>query len=176
MITKSHSGIGLPITEEPSHTTVRTDHVYGGSADQEAQFPGRYNPLMTKQCSGIAMATHLTLLMRQYFFRALPQVTACSWSIPCFFRFRTLVRGYFHCFQTKQRSRLMIQVFNALRMYRASINRQQFHHPLMYRFSSLITCLKLLPLLRLVRCRTLCLKRSIDFLGTGKYCIDKSNQ
>jgi fermentation-respiration switch protein FrsA (DUF1100 family) len=31
-----HNGIGLPITEEPSHTTVRTDHVYGGSADQEA--------------------------------------------------------------------------------------------------------------------------------------------
>jgi hypothetical protein len=31
-----HNGIGLPIAEEPSHTTVRTDRVYGGSADQEA--------------------------------------------------------------------------------------------------------------------------------------------
>jgi hypothetical protein len=30
------NGIGLPIAEEPSHTTVRTDRVYGGSADQEA--------------------------------------------------------------------------------------------------------------------------------------------
>jgi hypothetical protein len=30
-----HIGIGLPITEEPSHTTVRTDRVYGDSADQE---------------------------------------------------------------------------------------------------------------------------------------------
>jgi len=28
-------GIGLPIAEEPSHSTVRTDRVYGGSADQE---------------------------------------------------------------------------------------------------------------------------------------------
>ena len=27
-------GIGLPITEEPSHTTGRTDHVSGDSADQ----------------------------------------------------------------------------------------------------------------------------------------------
>ena len=32
----SANGIGLPIAEEPSHTTVRTDRVYGGSADQEA--------------------------------------------------------------------------------------------------------------------------------------------
>lgn len=32
----AHIGIGLPIAEEPSHTTVRTDRVYGGSADQEA--------------------------------------------------------------------------------------------------------------------------------------------
>jgi hypothetical protein len=27
-----HNGIGLPIAEEPSHTTARTDRVYGGSA------------------------------------------------------------------------------------------------------------------------------------------------
>jgi hypothetical protein len=33
---RKNNGIGLPIAEEPSHTTVRTDHVYGGSADQEA--------------------------------------------------------------------------------------------------------------------------------------------
>jgi len=31
----TYIGIGLPIAEEPSHTTVRTDRVYGGSADQE---------------------------------------------------------------------------------------------------------------------------------------------
>ncbi len=30
---KSHIGIGSPIAEAPSHTTVRTDRVYGGSAD-----------------------------------------------------------------------------------------------------------------------------------------------
>ncbi len=42
------NGIGLPITGEPSHTTVRTDRVYGGSADQEDSFPGRYNPFTTK--------------------------------------------------------------------------------------------------------------------------------
>ena len=28
-------GIGLPITEEPSHTTVHTDRVYGGSAGKD---------------------------------------------------------------------------------------------------------------------------------------------
>ena len=30
----AHIGIGLPITEEPSHTTGRTDRVSGDSADQ----------------------------------------------------------------------------------------------------------------------------------------------
>jgi hypothetical protein len=29
---KAHIGIGDPIAEAPSHTTVCTDHVYGGSA------------------------------------------------------------------------------------------------------------------------------------------------
>ena len=30
-----HIGIGLPITEESSHTTVHTDRVYGGSAGKD---------------------------------------------------------------------------------------------------------------------------------------------
>jgi hypothetical protein len=30
----AHIGIGLPITEEPSHTTWHTDRNLGGSADQ----------------------------------------------------------------------------------------------------------------------------------------------
>ena len=32
-------GIGLPIAEEPSHTTVHTDRVYGGSAVMDGDSP-----------------------------------------------------------------------------------------------------------------------------------------
>lgn len=32
---KSHIGIGTPITERPSHSTVHTDRVYGGSAGKD---------------------------------------------------------------------------------------------------------------------------------------------
>ncbi len=48
----------------------------GGSADCRNQFPGRYNPLSIKYPSGMAMPTHLILLICQYFLRALPQSMA----------------------------------------------------------------------------------------------------
>jgi len=34
VFTEKYIGIGLPITEEPSHTTWHTDRYLGGSADQ----------------------------------------------------------------------------------------------------------------------------------------------
>ena len=100
--------------------------------------------------------THCTLLMRQCFLREFPQITAYRNGMPLLSRLRTLVLGFFHCFQTTHLRRWIIQPFKDLKLINVYPGNLSHQSRLSLLFSSLTLSLSFTVRKRVILSITRC--------------------